>query len=92
MGDVYLSITRERLEALTEKHIQRYSYMLESAAAAAKHGMRSNVRVGETGMYLAIWESIKAKGYDMNALTVEERREVRDAVMDEDDCDPTEVG
>lgn len=69
--------TKEQIEPLVQKHIDRYSTRL----AKAKLGIPGYAM--DAGHFLALWASIKAKGCDWTKFTAEERMEVRDALMDE---------
>lgn len=80
----HLTVSLEKVAELVRVHRQRYSSMID----AAERG-RSGIRIGECRHYLRIWMGIEAKqGQDLSS---EEARELYDALMDEDDGEPTEV-
>lgn len=64
-------IPANKIVVLAEKHINRYSNMIESG--------NSNVRVRECEQYLEIWESIKKKQGMYADLIQVEKNEVMDA-------------
>ncbi len=76
--------TIAQVKALTEKHLRRYRNFLVAAAQPKPSLLGRSVNVEETTYYLKIWEAIEAKGYDYAKLDRPERREVTDALMDED--------
>ena len=72
----------EKLKQLTERHIRRYRNHLRLAESGSDLGL--SVNVNETRYYLSIWNSIQSKEFNWSQLNVQERREVRDALDDEE--------
>jgi len=75
-----MKLTKETIERLTKKHIQRYTNRL----IMARHG-DPRYREDELHHYLLLWESIQAKDHELLKLTREEQEELLDAAQDEDE-------
>lgn len=78
MAELIEQLPKDIIERLTDIHINRYSNRL----ARARNGA-PGYREGELMQYLALWQSIKAKGYDVAQLDEAEKQELREALMDE---------
>jgi hypothetical protein len=66
----------EYLKMLTDRHIARYSNMLERARRGA-----TGYRAGELVYLLDVWKGIESAKYVWESLKEEAQNEVRDAIF-----------
>lgn len=70
-------LTKEQIEPLVAKHIDRYSYRLQMAMQGVRgYSMDSKC-------YLGLWKSIQGKDCDWGKMNHEERAEALEAFRDE---------
>ncbi len=72
-----MNVTKEKIAALREQHVRRYSDMIRFGASSG------NVRVDECKALIAIWQGTEGKEY--SELNRVQRNEVNDAIFDEED-------
>jgi len=75
MNDNTIAITEHQIRSLAERHIRRYTSMVESG--------HSSVRVSECRNLVAIWQSVVSKDCQWANLNERERQEVFEAYEDE---------
>jgi hypothetical protein len=74
-NDNTIAITEHQIRALAERHIRRYTSMVESGSPA--------VRVGECRTLVDIWQSVMDKGCQWANLNEREQQEVFEAYDDD---------